>query len=382
MKIPLSWRQLIKEKSRLLIALAGIGFADMLMFVQLGFQAALFDSSVILHKSFEGEVFLMSPQTDASIAFQSFSSRRLYQALAVDGVESVSPVYIKLAIWKNPENRKSRSLMVLGVNPSEEVFNTPELKKNMDVIKKTDFILFDRLSREEFGAVAKLFDQGQTITTEVANSRVTVGGLFSMGASFAADGTLITSDVTFMRLFPEREKGLMEIGIINLKPEADLAQVLATLRAKLPKDVRVFSREEFIQHEKDYWQSSTAIGFIFTLGAGIGFLVGTVIVYQILYTDVSDHLPEYATLKAMGYKDSYFVVLIFQEAVILAILGYIPGFAIAILMYWGAASATSLPVFMTISRAVTILILTVIMCTISGAIAVRKLRAADPADIF
>jgi putative ABC transport system permease protein len=37
---------------------------------------------------------------------------------------------------------------------------------------------------------------------------------------------------------------------------------------------------------------------------------------------------------------------------------------------------------MTMARAVTVLILTIIMCTISGAIATRKLQSADPADMF
>ncbi|MGL4882664.1 MAG: FtsX-like permease family protein, partial [Waterburya sp.] len=144
----------------------------------------------------------------------------------------------------------------------------------------------------------------------------------------------------------------------------------------------VFSKEQFIQEEIKYWQESTAIGFIFTLGAGIGFVVGTVIVYQILYTDVANHLSEYATLKAMGYKDGYFIVLVFQEAVILAILGFLPGYAIATSLYALAAGATNLPLFMTANRAIVVLILTVIMCCISGTIAVKKLSAADPADIF
>jgi putative ABC transport system permease protein len=114
----------------------------------------------------------------------------------------------------------------------------------------------------------------------------------------------------------------------------------------------------------------------------MGFIVGTVIVYQILYSEVSDHLAEYATLKAMGYTQTYLLLVVLQEAFILATLGYIPGFAIAMIQYNLARSATLLPIFMTVSRAVTVLILTILMCFISGAIAVRKLKSADPADIF
>lgn len=134
--------------------------------------------------------------------------------------------------------------------------------------------------------------------------------------------------------------------------------------------------------ERKYWQNSTSIGFIFTLGAVIGFLVGIVIVYQILYTDVSDHLPEYATLKAMGYKNRYLLKVVFQEALILSVMGFIPGFLLSNGMYTLTRNATALPLTMTSDRTLTVFCLAVMMCAISGAIAVRKVQDADPADIF
>ena len=382
MKIPLAWLQLTHERIRLLVALAGIGFADMLMFIQLGFQNALFDSSVTLHKAFDGDIFLMSPQSDALGFTRTFSDRRLYESLAVDGVSSVSSVYLNFGLWKNPVERNTRNLLVIGFNPANNILNLPGLAENLDQIKLQDVVLFDEQSRPEFGPLPEILQQNQPAVTEVSSRRVRVRGLFSLGASFAADGNIITSDINFLRIFPDRDRGLVDIGVIKLEPGANLNVVLAQLRQKLPRDVEVFSKEEFIQHEINYWQNSTAIGFVFTLGTAIGFIVGTVIVYQILYTDVTDHLSEYATLKAMGYRDSYFAIVVFQEAVILALLGFIPGFAIAQGLYFLAAQATNLPVVMTLSRAIAVLILTIIMCCVSGAIAVRKLSAADPADIF
>ncbi len=382
MKTPLSWLQLSHEKVRLLIALAGIGFADMLMFVQLGFQNALFDSSVKFHKAVDGDVFLMSPQSDALGFTKTFSDRRLYESLAIDEVESVVPVYLNFGSWKNPVNRKTRTMLAIGFNPANNILNLPGVAENLDQVKLADFVLFDDKSRIEFGPIPELLKQKTIVNTELDSRDVKVSGLFSLGASFAADGNIITSDTNFLRLFPERKRGLIDIGVINLKPGANLEVALAEIRRKLPQDVDIFSKEEFIQQEISYWQDSTSIGFIFTLGTAIGFVVGTVIVYQILYTDVANHLSEYATLKAMGYKDSYFIILVFQEAVILAVLGFIPGVVVATGLYSLAAGATALPLFMTTNRAIAVLILTIIMCCISGSIAVRKLSAADPADIF
>lgn len=382
MKIPLAWLQLSREKMRLLVALAGISFADILMFMQLGFRDALFDSAVTLHKNLQGDIFLISTQSTAIIAMKSFSSRRLYETLGFAGVNSVTPLYLDFALWKNPQTRGTRSILVVGFNPAESLLNLPKAQSNLDVIKMPDVVLFDDASRPEYGPIGQQFNQGEDITTEVKGRRVRVGGLFTLGASFGADGNIVTSDLNFLRIFSTRDKGLIDVGVIKLKPGADLKEVLKNVKQELPKDVRVLSKEEFIDFEKNYWQTSTAIGFVFALGTGMGFVVGTVIVYQILYTDVSDHLPEYATLKAMGYDNRYLLMVVFQEAIILAILGYFPGCILAFALYSLTKSATNLPMAMTLARAVMVLILTIIMCCISGAIAMRKLQAADPADIF
>ena len=382
MRIPLAWLQLSRERMRLFVALAGIGFADILMFMQLGFRDALFESAVVLHKKLQGDIFLISPQSTSTIAMKSFPTRRLYQTLGFEGIKSISPVYLDFALWKNPETRGTRSILVLGFNPADSVLILPGVTDNLDTLKIADVVLFDDTSRPEFGLVAQEFNAGKDVTTEVGGRRIRVGGLFSLGASFGADGNIVTSDLNFLRLFPSREKGLIDIGIINLNPEADQKAVIKNLKQSLPKDVKILSKEEFIAFEKNYWQTGTAIGFIFTLGTGMGLIVGTVIVYQILYTDVADHLPEYATLKAMGYKNSYLLMVVFQEALILAVLGYLPGCSLAMGLYTLTRSATDLPMAMNIAKDVSVLIMTILMCTVSGAIAVRKLQAADPADIF
>ena len=206
--------------------------------------------------------------------------------------------------------------------------------------------------------------------------------MFTLGASFGADGNILASDTNFIRMFDKRNAGLIDVGVVKLKPGTDLAATIKAMKAYFPEDVKVFSKEEFIDFERGYWQNSTSIGFIFTLGTVMGFIVGIVIVYQILYTDVADHLSEYATLKAMGYTNFYLLTVVFQEAVILAVIGFFPGMAAAVGLYTMTRNATSLPLFMTVVRAGTVLTLTMIMCTISGAIAVRKLSAADPADMF
>ncbi len=380
--MPLAWLQLTREKPRLLVALAGIAFADILMFMQLAFQEALFESNVRLHSSLAGEIVLINPQSNAVNFLESFSERRLYQSLAFKEVASVHPIYIGLTEWKNPQTHKLAEVQVIGANPRKQIFDLPGVQQHLEQIKMPDVMLFDRGSREEFGSIAADFNRGKTIKTEVGGRQIKVGGIIELGASFGSDGNLITSDLNFLRLFKERKQGLINIGLIKLNSGVDTKLIVENLREYLPQDIQVLSKQEFIQKEKDYWAKSTPIGFIFTLGTIMGFIVGTVIVYQILYSEVSDHLAEYATLKAMGYTQIYLLFVVFQEALILASLGYIPGFGFAIIQYNLARNATLLPIYMTVGRALIVLLLTILMCFISGAIAVRKLRAADPADIF
>ena len=388
MKIPTAWLQLKYEKLRLLIAIGGICFAVVLIFMQLGLQAALFDSAIALHSKLKGDIFLISPRSTALIAMESFSERRLYQALAFNEVEYAAPVYLGFAQWKNPQTKNYwRNIYVIGFDISYQVFDIEGVQQNINKLKIPDVLLFDEASRPEFGTITSEFKQKGIITTELGdrgpgNRKVSVMGLFKLGTSFGVDGNLITSDLNFLRIFSQRPKGYINLGVIKLKPGYDLEQTLWKMKKFYPYDVKVVSKEEFINSEKKYWNSSTPIGFIFTLGVILGLIVGIIIVYQILYANVSEHLAEYATLKAIGYKHNYLLFVVFQQSLILAILGYIPGFIVTVYMYDVAKKATLLPIGMELIRALFVMILTLSMCFISGAIAVKKLKEADPADIF
>jgi putative ABC transport system permease protein len=381
-RTPLGWLQLSHDKGRMAVAVAGIAFADVLMFMQLGFQNALYSSNTRLHQTLQTDLVLMNPQGRNLLNLSSFPRRRLYQAMNVPGVKSADPLYVKIANWKNPETRQETSIMVLGFNPDRPAFDLPEVNKNLNLIKLPDTVLFDRASRGDYqGSIAQI-NQGQSVKTEIDRRTIAIGGLFTVGASFAADGALITSDQNYLRLFPRQDSASVNAGLIQLQPGADSLQVQQVLKAYLPSDVKVLTKQEFIEFEKNYWAKNTAIGFVFNLGVAMGFVVGVIIVYQVLSTDVSDHMAEYATFKAMGYRNIYLLGIVFEEAIILSVLGFLPGVGVSVALYHVTRQATNLPLYMTIGRALAVLILNMVMCSISGAIATRKLQAADPADIF
>ena len=381
-KISLAWKQLIRQKGRFIIAIAGISFADILILMQLGFQSALLDTNTLLPKLIEADIILTSSQAQNFGLLKEFPRRRLFQAKNLPQVESADALYVSLGNWKNPDTKTESTILVLGFNPARPAFNLPEVKQNLKLIQYPDTLLFDGNSRGEYeNAIAKI-TKGKSVTTELQARRISIKGLYRVGSSFIADGSLITSDQNFLRIFKGRTAGEVSLGLIKLKPDSDENNTVTELKSLLPSDVKVFTLKEFIASEKNYWQTSTSIGFIFSFGVVVGFLVGVIIVYQILFSDVSDHLPEYATLKAIGYSNFYLLRVVFQEAIILAVCGYIPGCLISIGLYEITRSATSLPLIMPPTRIIQTLGLTIVMCVASGAIAVRKLGSADPADIF
>ena len=381
-RTPLGWLQLKHDRIKMITALSGIAFADILMFMQLGFKDALFTTNTQYPRLLKGDIIVLSTQATNFNKLFTFPRRRLYQAQDVPGVESAESVYIGSLDWRNPQTREKTSMMVIGFDPERPAFNLPEVNHQLNKVKTPDTVLFDRASRGKYEQMITQIEQGKVVTTESDRTTVTVAGLFEVGASFADDGALMTSDYNFLRLFPRKQQGTVSLGIINIEPGQDVEVVRERLNNYLPEDIQAYTHEEYVEKEVAYIQNRSPIGFVFTLGTTMGFIVGIVIVYQVLSTDVNDHIAEYATFKAMGYKNSYFLLVVFEEALILSIVGFIPSVALAFGLYQLTAAATALPIVLPLSRAINVLFLTVIMCGVSGTIATRKLQSADPADIF
>jgi putative ABC transport system permease protein len=348
----------------------------------LGIQAALFDSNTLLNRGVDADIIIRSAQyRDLNLA-NTFPRRRLYQIRDLPGVLSAEALYVSTVVWKNPQTRRKTQLTLVGQNLEHPAFKFAEVNRNLDKLKQPDTFLFDRLTRGEYAEVIAQAEQGQTVKTEIERRTIQVAGLFSLGASFATDGTLITSQENFLRFFPERGAGQVTLGLVKVKPGTDPNQVVAQIKAILPQDAIASTKQEYVAFEQAYWEKTTPIGIVFTFGTVMAFVVGTVIVFQILSTDVNEHIGEYATFKAMGYRDRYLLLIVFEEAILLATLGFIPGLGLALGQYALIRQAASLPIAMTFARLAFVFFLTMVMCIVSGLIATRKVQSADPADIF
>lgn len=378
----LAWRQLRSEKARLASAIAGVMFACVLVFMQLGFRSALFDSATALIASMRGDLFLMHPMTTASFRPEPLPRVRAQQALALPEVERAVPVYLAQATWRNPEDGSRRTIQLIGVDTEAGVLDFPGLAPIVDALKRPDTVAFDTRSRPEFGPVARLLEERGPFEVQIGNRQMQVVGLIEIGPSFGADGNVVLSEVNFRRIAKDRQVAAVDLVAIKLRPGTDIAVAQARLQDLLPPDVRVLTAPQLLAHERAYWEEATPIGFIFAFGSLMGLIVGMVIVYQILFSDIAGHLKEYATLKAMGYSNFYLSRVVLGAALILAVFGFLPGLAAAWFLYDVVGSATFLPLVMDLERGLGVFLMIFTMCAVAGLLAMRKLRDANPADMF
>src|SRR6266436_5682118 len=382
--VPVAWLQLGHSRPKLLAAVVGIVFADLLIWMQLGFLASAIDISTYIHRKVRGDLVILNPQTESIEAAKAFPRRQLIRAQGHPEVETATPLYTGIVQWRDPWTGSKRTLGVYGIVPHAQAIAVPGLEEATGLLHEADTCLFDTRirSRKEFGKVLKKLKAGEPVAAEVNARLIKIVGTTTIGASFNVEGNLVTSDANFIRLFPERSPAAIDVGVVRLRPDADPRQVKADLQRIYGSDLLVLTIDEFADREKDFLLRTRPIGFIFSVGTVVAFFVGFAIVYQVLFTDVNNHLPQYATLKAIGYTDSYLRMIVLQEALLLSLLGYLPGAVLASVLYVLTAKAQGLPMQITISRAVLIFTLTIVMCSFSGLLAMRKLRQADPADVF
>lgn len=377
----LAFKQLVYEKPKTFAAIIGVVFATILVFMQLGFRDSLFASAASAPKRLRADLFIVNKQTEAMWRSVPFDRRELMRSYAHSAVKEVISLYIGQARFKNPENFTSHTILVYATDPYANSFGRDDIDAYKYLLSQSDKIIFDVASRPDFGPIEKLLNNGK-VFTEINDRAVEIVGTFRMGTSFAADGNLITSDSNFIRLFPSRDMSLIDVGLIRLDEKSDPNLVKEELTKLLDEGIHIFTYQEIMDFELNYWRNKTPIGFIFGFGMFMGLVVGMVIVYQILFTNITNHLSEYATLKAIGYSNKYLVLIVLAESIYLALAGFFPGFIISLFLYSFTENATFIPMPMGFAKAIKVFSLIIGMCFFSGMLAIKKLRDANPADMF
>lgn len=377
-----AWYQLSFHRVKLAVAAAGVVVAVMLMLVQLGIREGAMENSVAVARRITADLVLVSPRTRTIFQSSQFPRRLLFRVPAHAAVARVEEMYMGQARFHNPWEHREHPISVFGLDPQHPLLQLPGFALRADELERPDQIVFDGFSRTTYGPVVDTVKRDGYLDTEINFRKVRIVDTINVGISITTDGNLYMSPANFLRLFPTRDPGAIDVGLVLLQPGADRERVRDELAEYVGQEARILTRDELIASEVKFLRESAPIDFIFGMGAAVGFFIGFVVVYQILYTEVTNHLPQFATMKAMGFTDGYLLKVVLSQAFILSVLGYIPGFFLALILYRVASVAIQMQFAMTVQRATMVYSLTLIMCGLSGLIAIRKAWTADPADVF
>jgi putative ABC transport system permease protein len=381
----LSWHNLWHQPVRSGVAVIGVTFAAVLMFMQLGFLEAVKASATVIYDVLDFDICLRSRDYDRFSDARSFDRDRLSQARGIQGVEKVTPLWTGVLSWRNPKTGEPRAILALGVPDDSVVFKDRAIQEA--VARKLDrpqTLLLDTLTRREFGpANGRAFgpaDIGQRV--EINNKLLEIGGLYTCGSGLNAGGAIVIQERDFLRCIPQFPAGEVSLALIDLNPDSDSLTVARHLAAALPEDVEVLTRAEVIDSEIHHWVWQTNYGLIFMSGVVVAVVVGTAIVYQVLSSEVVSRLPEYATLKALGYDNAYLVRIMVEQSLLLALVAFLASLAISAVLYEITAVGAQIPIRMTWTNSLLVLALTSALCVLSGIAAIRRAFLADPAELF
>jgi putative ABC transport system permease protein len=384
MKLQLGLQNLLYDPRRTAVATAGVTFAVVLMFLQLGFLQTANTTASVIYESLRFDVCVVSTDYYYFADPRDFGRARLYQAASVDGVEEVQGLNVGIHEWRNDASGETSPIIVLGLEPESPVFSKLAPVAALQELSAPHHVLIDTESRPELGPASgeRFGEQDLNDERQIGDRIVRIVGMFQLGSGFAASGAVLTSAPGFQLLFPYNQADRVSIGLVRLEEGVRVREAAREMAAVLPDDVQVLTRKEVLRRERDRWVNQTSYGHIFRLGCAIAFVVGTGIVYQILSSDVAAHRAEYATLKAMGYRNGYLNSVVLQQAVALAVLGILPGILISLGLYAYTAAETRIPITMTLGNLLLVTTLTLGMCLLSGVIALKKVRQAEPAELF
>jgi len=376
MKTPLAWHKVTHNKVRNGASLVGVSFAIVLIFMQLGFYDACFRSSTMVLDQLDFDIALMSSYYHNLRVSDSIPRRRLDQARSIHGVASAAPFYVGNGFWHEPRSHLQREIMVLGFDPRQPTFKVPELENIVQQLRKEDTAIWDTKAQWMYekiqpGMLGQLEDQ-----------RLEVVATYPHGTGFISPATLLVSDQTLSRCFRGTPLEKVNLGLVRLKPGEDVERVVRDLIQELPPDTLVKRRPELEAIEQHYFMMLKPIGIMFGSGVLLALVVGAVIIYQILSSEVMNYLKEYATLRAIGYSKRFVNGVVLQQSALFALIGYVPAAAMAAIMFVITKAVTGLPMELTWDRLLLVLLLSLGMCAFSGLLAIRKVSRADPVDLF
>lgn len=380
MAFAVAWRILTYQKGRTALAVGGIFVAILLIFIELGFFIAVPRGGLLIYDHMRFDLLVTSSRYIYQSESGAFPPARLDPVRANPEVAQASAVYIGSAKWQDPAGGKRIDATVIGFEPGSDIFTVPSVLAQSHLLDRPDTVLVDDQTRSIFGPL----DTGRVV--DLGGHKVTIAGRYTLGTGFLGLAVALASEETFFRIFGTgprpRPRDTANLGLVTLKPGADPDTVARALRTTLPADTKVFTRDELAANEIAFWTTKTGTGLIFGSGLIVAFIVGIMILYQTLATQITRQLPQFAMLKAIGHTNRVLDAIVLIEAMLVMLAAFLPAVGVALWVYSVIRAQTLLPVTMSPPQLAGVFAVAVFMSGISAMLSLLRLRRADPAEIF
>jgi putative ABC transport system permease protein len=355
------------------VASASVAVGVIIIFVELGFLLGILDAQSLIATLAKGDLRVMNIARVDLHRWDNLYPVRLDQVAAQPGVARVTPVFEDHVGLEDKSDKRVRRIILYAFPPDDVPLDIGDPEQISRRLKVSHGFLYDRLSRPIFGS----FKPGDEV--KIDKFPLLVGGYVRMGADIVNDGNIVISEGDWLNRFPDA-KPIM--GVVHLKPGADLETVRRDILLHVPEDVVVLTPWETKMREYESTLRVAPVGILFLVGMLAGLVIGTINCYQVLYNEISDRLPQFATLKAMGFSNAYLRRVILEQSFVLSLSGFAVGLTLSYLADYYIASQTVLPVGLGAATALFVGCLTVAMCAIAGLIAIRRVAIADPAELY
>ncbi len=407
-------KNLFEDIPRFLVAQAGIMFAVSLVTIQVGILDGFTRSTGLLIDQSSADLWIASEDMVHLEVTSPLPLEQLVKVRSIKGVQRAEALMIRAALWRAAD-RTIAPIRLYGFDPNGQLFanwkltqgdvtalNTPYTM----VIDKAQLMALNLKQVGDSGSIGSLPAKvvGLATDTQSMASSATAFTSLETANAFSTSGLRSTANIRIQNgevevlnnvetaparsstkppLLPRKLSLSDSITFILVKaePDQDVQALRQRLDAALP-GIRTLTKAEMAQQTRDYWEKRTGVGFILGLGATVGFVVGMVVVSQILYSSVADHIKEYGTLKAMGASDWIIYRVITEQALWMAVLGYLPSMALCIGLGTWTMTAKGIMILISPATAAGVFCITVVMCVGSAMFAIQKVTRVDPAIVF
>ncbi|MEB3359887.1 MAG: FtsX-like permease family protein [Synechococcales bacterium] len=410
--VSIARKNLFEDIPRFLVAQAGIMFAVSLVTIQLGILNGFTRSTARLIDASEADIWLAADEMVHFELTQPMPLENMTIARGIEGVARAEALILSGGRWRSA-NGKIGPLRIIGFDPNGRLFQAGEILEGDRTQVSDPFSIMTDVTNLGSLQLPELGDQG-----EISGAPATLVGLTKDTQSIVSSTMVFTSlenakaystagltsnvlcdvqpggglDCTTTYTQADESEPIAEpqaltvsdpisYVLIEAASEQDLDELKQRLEEAFP-EAQALTKAEMASNTRNYWRLRTGIGFILGLGATVGMVVGMVIVGQILYSSVSDHLREYGTLKAMGASDRMIYGVIIEQSLWMAGLGYVPSMLLCLGLGTWTYATQGIMILITPTMAAGIFGITVIMCVGSALFAIQKVTHVDPAIVF